>query len=242
MTLRIKRVLNTLKERIASYIKKAITENTHYTKMASFALVGVILPLSMIPVMATNENEHYKSDIVLSKSATILTLNVQKVEIKPGESKAQIEARERAEAEARAKAEAEKKITQIVTKQAVYSDPADFNSIYQSAGSQYGIDWRILKAIHYVETGCSGSTYKRNPSGATGPMQFMPATWRAYGIDGNGDGVKDISNVEDAIYAAANYLRYSGGSVNNYQKSLWSYNPSSRYYAKVMTVAKSLGF
>lgn len=243
MTLRIKRVLNTLKERISSYIKKMVSDNAHYTKMASFALIGVIVPISMIPALATNDNEQYKSNIVLSKDSSIISMNIKRIEIKPGESKAQAEAREKAEAEAKARAEAEakKQISQIVTKR-TYNDPANFDTIYQSAGSRYGIDWRILKAIHYVETGCSGSTYKRNPSGATGPMQFIPSTWRAYGVDGNGDGIKDISNVEDAIFAAANYLRASGGSINNYKTSLWSYNPSSRYYSKVMTVAKSLGF
>lgn len=241
MTLRIMTVLRGLKERINSYFKKLVSDNSHYTKMASFALLGAIVPLSLIPALAT-DNDKFVSKVVLSKNAGIVNIAEKKPVIVPGESKVQAEARMQAEAESRARAEAAKKVVTVSVSKIVYNDPADFDGIYQSAGAQYGIDWRILKAIHYVETGCSGSTYKRNPSGATGPMQFIPSTWRAYGVDGNGDGIKDISNVNDAIYAAANYLRASGGEINNYKTSLWSYNPSSRYYTKVMTVAKSLGF
>jgi membrane-bound lytic murein transglycosylase B len=241
MTLRIKTALRGLKERINSYIKKLVSDNTHYTKMASFALVGVIVPLSLMPALAT-DSDKFVSRIVLSKNAGIVNIAVSKPVIVPGESKVQTEARLQAEAEAKARAEAQKKVVTVATSKKVYNDPADFDGIYQSAGARYGIDWRILKAIHYVETGCSGSTYKSSYAGAIGPMQFLPSTWRAYGVDGNGDSVKDISNVDDAIYAAANYLRASGGEMNNYKTSLWSYNPSSRYYTKVMTVAKSLGF
>jgi membrane-bound lytic murein transglycosylase B len=43
-------------------------------------------------------------------------------------------------------------------------------------------------------------------------MQFNltdgpPSTWRRYGVDGNGDGAKDVYNPGDAIRSAANYLR-----------------------------------
>jgi membrane-bound lytic murein transglycosylase B len=42
-------------------------------------------------------------------------------------------------------------------------------------------------------------------------MQFMPATWKAYGVDANGDGKKDPYNPVDAIFAAARYLKAAGG-------------------------------
>ena len=41
---------------------------------------------------------------------------------------------------------------------------------------------------------------------AIGPMQFIPASWRSYGRDGNLDGVADPQNVYDAALAAAGYL------------------------------------
>jgi len=121
-----------------------------------------------------------------------------------------------------------------------YNDPANFDEIYQRAQSVYGVNWKILKAIHYVETGCSGSTSKRSYAGAVGPMQFLLSTWRSYGVDGNGDGEADITNVEDAIFTAARYLFACG--YPNVKRALWGYNPSTSYYNKVMEVAYSIGF
>ncbi len=45
---------------------------------------------------------------------------------------------------------------------------------------------------------------------AVGPMQFIPGTWRLWGADGNGDGVADPQNVEDAALAAGRYLCAGG--------------------------------
>ena len=48
----------------------------------------------------------------------------------------------------------------------------------------------ILAAINEIETGF-GVNQGPSVAGAVGWMQFMPATWAAYGVDANGDGVKD---------------------------------------------------
>lgn len=253
MILRIKSVIGGSKERIKSYLHNLSVENRHYTKMASFAVLGALIPLSVLPVIAEQDSTNFKSNVVFSKNSQIVDISAKTPAIVPGESTDQIAVRVAAEEAAKAAqaAEAAKaalvaaKATKTVKKTSsskVYIDPSSFDGIYQSAGAAYGIDWRILKAVHYVETGASGSTSKRNPSGATGPMQFIPSTWRHYGVDGNGDGVRDITNVEDAIYAAANYLAASGGGVNGYKTALWSYNPSSSYFNKVIKVARSIGF
>jgi hypothetical protein len=42
-----------------------------------------------------------------------------------------------------------------------------------------------------------------SPAGAQGIAQFMPYTWKHYGIDGDGDGVVDVWNPADAIPSAA---------------------------------------
>jgi len=116
----------------------------------------------------------------------------------------------------------------------------NFADLYQKAGQAFGINPKVLQAVHIVETGGSGSTTRSSYAGATGPMQFMPATFRAYGVDGNGDGVADIHNVEDAIFSAANYLAKNRGG-SDIRGSLWHYNHSYAYVDKVLSIAQSLG-
>jgi membrane-bound lytic murein transglycosylase B len=41
---------------------------------------------------------------------------------------------------------------------------------------------------------------------AVGPFQLIPQTWRNWHIDGNGDGVEDPHQIDDAAMATANYL------------------------------------
>ena len=38
-----------------------------------------------------------------------------------------------------------------------------------------------------------------------GPMQFIPSTWRKWATDGNGDGIGDPQNLDDAAMAAARW-------------------------------------
>lgn len=44
-----------------------------------------------------------------------------------------------------------------------------------------------------------------SPVGAHGLAQFMPGTWRAHGVDGDGDGVASVWNPADAIPSMAGY-------------------------------------
>ena len=78
--------------------------------------------------------------------------------------------------------------------------------IYQAAGIEYGVRWEVLAAINEIETDY-GRNLNVSSAGALGWMQFMPATWKTYGVDANRDGSKDPYNPVDAIFAAARYLQ-----------------------------------
>jgi hypothetical protein len=72
---------------------------------------------------------------------------------------------------------------------------------------------------------------------AVGPMQFIPSTWRVWGADGNGDGVADPQNIEDATLAAARYLCAGGRDLSraaDLASAVLSYNGSQRYLATVI--------
>jgi hypothetical protein len=73
-------------------------------------------------------------------------------------------------------------------------------------------------------------------AGAVGLMQFMPAWWRAFGVDGNGDGRRDPSDPEDAIPAAARHL-IAGGAPQDMRAALFSYNHANWYVEQVLALA-----
>lgn len=87
-----------------------------------------------------------------------------------------------------------------------------YEDVYKAAGEKYGLPWQVLYGLHLTETGLrDGEIYNAQGTGAQGPMQFMPGTWNAYGVDGSGDGKADINNAVDAIHGAANFLAKHGG-------------------------------
>ncbi len=111
--------------------------------------------------------------------------------------------------------------------------------IYQAAGIEYGVRWEILAAINEIETDY-GRNLNVSSAGALGWMQFMPATWKAYGVDANGDGKKDPFNPVDAIFAAGRYLR-AAGAEDDLRKALFAYNRADWYVESVLMRAKLIG-
>lgn len=77
---------------------------------------------------------------------------------------------------------------------------------------------------------------------AVGPLQFIPGTWRSWGTDGNGDGVADPFDIDDAAMSAARYL-CSGGRDMTTGRGWWSgvltYNNSADYGRTVFSLAES---
>ena len=141
--------------------------------------------------------------------------------------------------------------------------PADSLVLYQQAGERYGLDWAVIAGIGKLECdhgrnqapGCHppGSI---NSAGATGPMQFLGSTWYAataamtvpspgppttsvgagYATDGDGDGLADVWNAADAIFAAARLLQ-ANGAPGDYRRALSAYNPSDSYVNAVLAKA-----
>jgi hypothetical protein len=75
---------------------------------------------------------------------------------------------------------------------------------------------------------------------AVGPMQFIPSTWSIYGTDGDGDGVANPFDVNDAALTAARYLCAAGGDLRTHQgqvAAVLAYNHSDEYLAQVLALA-----
>jgi hypothetical protein len=110
--------------------------------------------------------------------------------------------------------------------------------IYQRASDQYALGPQgpaILAGINAIET-AFGSNLGPSSAGAVGWMQFMPETWAMYGVDANGDGVKDPNNPEDAIFAAARYLSAAGMPADTWG-AIFAYNHADWYVEEVLANA-----
>jgi len=103
---------------------------------------------------------------------------------------------------------------------------------YRQAQRRFGVHWSILASINFVES-AFGRVRSASEAGARGPMQFLPATWRAYGMGG------DIDKPRDAILAAANYLRQAG-APEDLDRALLAYNHSTSYVRAIRRFAKRM--
>jgi CHAP domain len=148
---------------------------------------------------------------------------------------------------------------------AQHTIPAPRLRIYRAAGQRFNIDWAFLASIGTQECGTSGTCAGVNPSGCAGPMQISyvrespcsqgagPTIWERFGVDGNGDGIKDVNDLADAIFTAARLLRQdlgaapTGGSYAGYRQAACSYygacaDAVANYAEEVMARAVSYGF
>jgi hypothetical protein len=103
---------------------------------------------------------------------------------------------------------------------------------YRKAQRRFGVAWPVLAAINFVETSFN-RIRNSSSAGAQGPMQFIPSTWRAYGLGG------DVHDPHDAILGAANYLRHSG-APRDYRRALYAYNPSLDYVNAVLRYVRRI--
>jgi Transglycosylase SLT domain/Peptidase family M23 len=111
--------------------------------------------------------------------------------------------------------------------------------IYQAAGIEYQVPWQVLAAINEIETDY-GRNLSVSSAGAVGWMQFLPSTWKQWGVDANGDGVADPYNPVDAIFTAARYLHAAGAS-SNLGQAIFAYNHATWYVQSVLLRAQLIG-
>ena len=108
-------------------------------------------------------------------------------------------------------------------------------ALWHSAGAAYGVPWDVLAAINKIESNF-GQNMGPSSAGALGWMQFMPETWLRWGMDGDGDGVADPWNPEDAVYAAARYLA-AAGAHDDLSRAVFAYNHAQWYVDDVLRLA-----
>jgi cell wall-associated NlpC family hydrolase len=137
--------------------------------------------------------------------------------------------------------------------------PAAYQSLVQKWGNLCeALNPALLAAQLYQESGWNPNA--RSAAEAQGIAQFIPGTWAAHGIDGNGDGTKDVWDPEDAIPSAASYdcelARYVRNVPGNITRNmLAAYNAGAyrviaaggvpnitetkNYVTSILTLAKS---
>jgi Transglycosylase SLT domain len=103
---------------------------------------------------------------------------------------------------------------------------------YRAAQRRFHVGWPVLAAVNFVES-AFGRMRNSSAAGAQGPMQFIPSTWKAYGLGG------DINDPRDAILGAANYL-HANGAPGRLRAALLRYNPSPLYVNAVLAYAQRM--
>jgi len=119
--------------------------------------------------------------------------------------------------------------------------PTTYVPLFQESAAMYcpGLPWTVLAAIGQIESGD-----RANPgvssAGALGPMQFLPSTWREWGITAFGEpGPPNIMDPFDAVPSAARYLCAAGGATAaGLPKAIFAYNHANWYVAEVLALAK----
>jgi hypothetical protein len=77
---------------------------------------------------------------------------------------------------------------------------------------------------------------------AVGPMQFIPSTWSVVGVDGDGDGMRNPQDIDDAALATAVYLCSGDEDLSTpagQQVAVYRYNHSQEYVDLVLAIMRA---
>jgi transglycosylase-like protein with SLT domain len=110
---------------------------------------------------------------------------------------------------------------------------------WKAAARSFGLRWQVLAGITQVESGL-GCNMGPSSAGAIGWTQFMPATWKAWAMDADGDGRASPYNSVDAIFSTARYLR-ANGAPHNYRHAIYAYNHATWYVNLVLRTSRQFG-
>ena len=120
----------------------------------------------------------------------------------------------------------------------------------QHGGSSIGADGTVTPPIFGVALNGDGVALIPDSDGgaidgdatsdrAVGPMQLIPQTWRNWHTDGNGDGVEDPQNIDDAVMATTNYLCRASTALDTekgWRAAIGAYNSTDAYLREVARV------
>jgi hypothetical protein len=127
--------------------------------------------------------------------------------------------------------------------------PANYVPWLAKAAQRYHLGPRgfsIVAAVHYVESDFGRSILPgvapgtKNSMGAMGPGQFLKESWTSFGVDADGDGLKDPYGIPDSIFATANLL-HASGAPQNWHEALFAYNHAEWYVQEVLEAAERFG-
>jgi Transglycosylase SLT domain len=111
------------------------------------------------------------------------------------------------------------------------ASPHKLLGLYRAAQERFGVPWYVLAAVNFVESKF-GRILGPSSAGAQGPMQFLPATFAAYGRG-------DINDPHDSIMAAARYL-HADGAPERLRAALFAYNRADAYVDAVLRYARQM--
>ena len=119
--------------------------------------------------------------------------------------------------------------------------PGNYIQLFKDSAARYcpGLSWTVLAAIGQIES-ADGQNLGPSTAGALGPMQFLPSTWKLWGIDGFGDtGTPNIMNPFDAVPSAARLLCADGAASGGQglRNAIFDYNHATWYVNEVLTLA-----